>query len=62
MTNILKCDTSSDDMKENIDHWFDFFEKFHKTYIIMPTESYNYEFTEESVYITIITPPGFINQ
>ena len=38
-SNILKCDTSSDDMKKRIDHWLDYFEKFHKHYIIMPTKS-----------------------
>ena len=37
-TNILKCNTSSDDMKENMDHWLDYFEKFYKN--DMPTESY----------------------
>ena len=37
LTNILKYDTSSDDMKENMDHWLDSFENFHKEYIIMPT-------------------------
>ena len=37
LTNILKIDTSSDHMKEKVDHWFDSFEKFHKNYIIMPT-------------------------
>ena len=44
--NILKCDTSSDDMKINIDHWLYYFEKFHKQYIIMPTESCNCYATE----------------
>ena len=37
LTNILKYENSSDDMMENIDHWLDSFEKFHKKYIIMPT-------------------------
>ena len=35
---ILKCDTLIDDMKENIDYWLSSFKKFHKQYIIMPTE------------------------
>ena len=61
-TNILKCDTWSDDTKENIDHWLDFFEIFHRKYIIMPIESYNYSFSEEMRYIAIRSPPGFINQ
>ena len=38
LTNILKCDSSNDYMKEKIDHWLDSFEFFHKKYIIMPTE------------------------
>ena len=38
LTNIIKWDTSSDDMKEKIDHWLDFFNFFHKKYIITPTE------------------------
>ena len=42
LTNILKSDTSSDDIKENIEHWLDLFEKFHKKYITMPKKSYNY--------------------
>ena len=29
LPNILKCDTSSDDMKEKIDHWLDSFENCH---------------------------------
>ena len=38
LTNILECDTSSNDTKEKIEHWLDSFQKFHKKYIIMPTE------------------------
>ena len=40
LTNILKYDTSSDDMKEKIYHWLYSCEIFHKKYIIMPKESY----------------------
>ena len=58
----IKCDTSSDDMKEKIDHWLDSFEKFHKKYNIMPTESYYYSFTGDSRYITVRSRPGFINE
>ena len=32
LTNILKCDTSSDDMKEKIDHWLDYFKSLTKLY------------------------------
>ena len=35
--NILKCDTSSDDMKEKIHHWLDFFELIRKQYITIPS-------------------------
>ena len=62
LSNILKCDTSSDDTKENIDHWFDSFETFHKYYIIIPKESYYSSFTEESRYTAVRSPPGFINK
>ena len=47
-THILKSDTSSGNMNEKVDHWLDFFEKFHKKYIIMPSESLNYSSLEES--------------
>ena len=62
LTNILRCDTSSDNMKEKIDLWLYSFEKFHKTFIIIPTELYNNSFTKESRYITIISLPGFVSQ
>ena len=40
LSNILKCDTQSDDTKKKkIDNWLDSFEKFHQQYIIIPTES-----------------------
>ena len=41
LSNILKCDTLSDDMKVKIYHWLVYFEKFYQKYIIIPTESYN---------------------
>ena len=41
LTNILKSDTSGSDINENVDHWLDSFEKFHKKYIIMPSEALN---------------------
>ena len=49
-------------MKEKVDHWLDSFKKFHKNYINMPIESFNYSFTEESRYIAVRSTPGFINQ
>ena len=39
LNNILKGYTSIDDLKDRIYHWLDSFVKFHKIYIIMPTES-----------------------
>ena len=48
LTSILKRDTSSDDMKKKVDRWLDSFEISHKKYIIMPSESLNYFFLEES--------------
>ena len=62
LANILKSDTSSDDTKEEIYHCLDYFENSHKKYNIMPSESLNYLFREESWYITVRSPPGFINQ
>ena len=50
---ILKSDTSSGDMNEKVDHWLDYFENFHKKYIIMLLGSFNYSFLEESLYITV---------
>ena len=48
LTNILKSDTSSGDMNEKVYHWLYSFGKFHKKYIIMPLESLNSSFLEES--------------
>ena len=62
LTNIFKSNTSSDDIKEKVDHWLDSFEKFHKKDIIMTSESLNYFFPGESWYITVRPPTGFINQ
>ena len=42
--------------------WVGLIWKFKKKYIIMPTESYYYSFPEESRYIAIRSPQGFINQ
>ena len=48
LTHILKSDTSIGDMNEKVDHWLDSFENFHKKYIIMPSQSLNSLFIEES--------------
>ena len=60
-THVLKNDTSSGDMDEKVYHWLDSFEKFHKKYIIMPSISLNF-FLEESLFVTVRSPPGFINR
>ena len=62
LTKIFKSDTSSDYIKEKLDNWLDLFEKFHKKYIIMPSDSLDYFFPEDSRYITVISQPGFINR
>ena len=62
LTNILKIDTSSDDMNEKVEHLFDSFEKYNKKYIIMPSAWFNSYFTEYSCYITVRSPPGLINR
>ena len=49
-------------MNEKIYHWLDSFEMFHKKYIIMPLESLNSYSLEDSLFITVWSPPGFINQ
>ena len=61
-THVLKNDTSSGNMDEKVDHWLDSFEKFHKKYIIMPSISLNYLLIEESLFVTVWSPPGFINR
>ena len=61
LTHILKSDTSSGDMNEKLGHWLDSFEKFYKKYIIMPSQSLNSSFLEDSLFITVLSPPGFIH-
>ena len=62
LTHIFESDTSSVDMNEKVYHWCDSFEKFHNKYIIMPSKYLNSSFLEESWFITVRSPPGFINQ
>ena len=52
-TLILKSDTPSDDKIEKVVHWLDSFEKFHKKYIITPSESLNCYLLDESLFITV---------
>ena len=44
----IKNDTSSGDMDEKVDPWFDSFENVHKKYIIILSLSLNYLLIEES--------------
>ena len=62
LNHVLKNYTTSGDMNKRVDHWLDSFEKFHKKYIIMPSLSLNYLLIEESLFVTIQSPPGFINR
>ena len=61
-TRVLKNDTSSGDMDEKLDNWLDSFEKFYKKYIIMPSLFLNSLLIEESLFVTVRSPPGFINR
>ena len=49
-------------MDERVDHWLDSFEKFHKNYIIMPSILLNCLFLEDTLFVTVRSPPGFINR
>ena len=62
LTHILKCDNSSGDMNERVDHWYDYFENFHKNHIIMPSESLNSSLIEEILFMTVRSPPGLTNK
>ena len=62
LTHILKYDNSSGDTNERVDHWLNSFEKSHKKYIIMHSLSLNYLFLEDCFFVTVRSPPGFINQ
>ena len=62
LNHILKSDTSSGDMNKKVDHWLDYFENSHKKYIVIPSQSLNSSFLEESLFVSVQSPPGFINQ
>ena len=61
-THVLKNDTSSGDIDEKVEHWLYSFENFHKKYIIMPSLSLNSLLIEESLFVPVWSPPGFINR
>ena len=56
-THVFKNNTSSGNMDEMVDHWMDFFEKFHKKYIIMPSLLLNSLLIEESFSSQFDHPP-----
>ena len=62
LTHVLNNYTSCGDMNEKIDDWLDYYEKFHKKYIIMPSLLLYSLFLEESLFVTVKSPPGFINR
>ena len=45
-----------------MDDWLDLFEIFRQQYIIIPIESYNYSVSEDTISISVRTPPGLIHQ
>ena len=53
LTHILKSDTSSGDMNEKVENCLNYFEECHKKYIIMPSQSLNYQFPEENLFSLI---------
>ena len=59
---VFKNDTTSDDMDKLVYHCLVSLEKFHKQYIIMPSLSFNPLLIEESLFVTVQSPPGFINR
>ena len=54
MFNIFLWDTQNGVMKKK-NHWFDYFEKIHLQYNIMPAESSNYYVSEDSRFISFMT-------
>ena len=59
---LLKNDTKIYEMDELVDHCLVSFEKFHRQYIIMPSLSFDPLIIEESSFVTVRSPPGFINR
>ena len=59
---VLKNDTTIYEMDELVDHCLVSFEKFRKQYIILPSLLFNQLVIEESSFVTVLSPPGFINR
>ena len=49
-------------MDELVYHCLVSFEKFHKQYTIIPSLSFDPLLIEESSFVTVLSPPGFVNQ
>ena len=59
---VLKNDTKIYEMDELIYHCLVSFENFHKQYIILTSLLFNPLLIEESSFVTVRSPPGFINR
>ena len=59
---VLKNDTTIYEMDELVDQCLLSFENFHKQYIIMPSLSLEPLLIEENPFVTVRSPPGFVNQ
>ena len=59
---VLKNDTTIYEMDELVEHCLVSFEISHKQYIIMPSLSFKPLLIEESPFVTVQSPPGFVNR
>ena len=53
---------SKDEVNETLDMWMNYFLRFNRTYIIQYGDKCDYNIHEESRYIHVLSPSGFINQ
>ena len=47
---------------DEVGKWITSYQNFNKTYIIESEEQYDPKIQEESQYVTVLSPSGFINQ
>ena len=59
---VLKKDTTLYEMNELVDDCLVIFEKSHEQYIIIPSISLDPLLIEEKPFVTVRSPPGFVNQ
>ena len=59
---MFKKDTTIYTIDELVGDCLFTFEKFHKQYIIIPSLSLNPLLIEEKPFVTVRSPPGFVNQ